>query len=187
MNEIHPAPLEFSAEALTTDPILHFFHYAHLPINLQSASAPFCGLALHIITTLPRNAERTVALRKLLEAKDAAVRANISNPKAGAVASANEGMPPFLTRLLAEHSELEDKLIKLRNFVGSPAFVELDEANRSLLIRQEEQMTDYRETLHTRIEIARAQLSDERVAEIGEAVEVGGHDIDRDGPVSFSG
>lgn len=31
----------------------------------------------HIVTSLPRNAERTVALRKLLEAKDAAVRANV--------------------------------------------------------------------------------------------------------------
>jgi len=44
---------------------------------LQAASRPFCELAAHIIGTLPRNAERTVALRKLLEAKDAAVRANV--------------------------------------------------------------------------------------------------------------
>ena len=32
-------------------------------------------LAGRIVETLPRNPERTVALRKLLEAKDAAVRA----------------------------------------------------------------------------------------------------------------
>ena len=32
-------------------------------------------MAATIIDTLPRNPERTVALRKLLEAKDAAVRA----------------------------------------------------------------------------------------------------------------
>jgi hypothetical protein len=37
----------------------------------------FYELACYIVTALPRNAERTVALRKLLEAKDAAVRANL--------------------------------------------------------------------------------------------------------------
>lgn len=80
-NGIHPAPAGFSPAALATDPILHFFHFAHLPAALQAASKPFCALALHIIETLPRNAERTVALRKLLEAKDAAVRANVGPVK----------------------------------------------------------------------------------------------------------
>ena len=59
------------------DPILQFFAYAHLPAPLQAVSKPFCELATHIVTTLPRNPERTVALRKLLEAKDAGVRALI--------------------------------------------------------------------------------------------------------------
>ena len=74
---IHPAPVEFSQQLLDVDPILRYFHYTHLPATLQAASRPFCELAAHIVTTLPRNAERTVALRKLLEAKDAAVRANV--------------------------------------------------------------------------------------------------------------
>jgi hypothetical protein len=74
---IHPAPIEFTPEQLAADPILRYFHYAHLPAALQGASAPFCALAQHIVTNLPRNAERTVALRKLLEAKDAAVRARV--------------------------------------------------------------------------------------------------------------
>lgn len=74
---IHPAPDGFTDEQLAADPILRYFHFAHLPATLQAASRPFCELASHIITTLPRNAERTVALRKLLEAKDAAVRANV--------------------------------------------------------------------------------------------------------------
>lgn len=74
---IHPAPEGFTAEQLTVDPILRYFHYAHLPPVLQTASKPFCDLARHIVETLPRNTERTVALRKLLEAKDAAVRANV--------------------------------------------------------------------------------------------------------------
>jgi len=72
---IHPAPQEFSAEQIAADPILRFFHYAHLPPALRERSSPFCDLAYRIIATTPRNAERTVALRKLLEAKDAAVRA----------------------------------------------------------------------------------------------------------------
>lgn len=60
------------------DHIMQFFAYDHLPPHLQKVSAPFCELAKSITddsTGLPRNAERTVALRKLLEAKDAAVRA----------------------------------------------------------------------------------------------------------------
>ena len=74
---IHPSPAEFTADQIATDAILRYFHYAHLPAVLQAASKLFCDLARHIVETLPRNAERTVALRKLLEAKDAAVRANV--------------------------------------------------------------------------------------------------------------
>lgn len=73
---IHPPPQEFSAEEIAQDAILRFFHYAHLPPALQARSKPFCDLARQIIDTTPRNAERTVALRKLLEAKDAGVRAH---------------------------------------------------------------------------------------------------------------
>lgn len=60
------------------DHILQFFAYAHLPPHLQTVSKPFGDLAQQIIETLPRNPERTVALRKLLEAKDAAVRALVA-------------------------------------------------------------------------------------------------------------
>jgi hypothetical protein len=57
--------------------ILQFFTYAHLPQHLQEVSAPFGDMANAIVDKLPRNPERTVALRKLLEAKDAAVRARL--------------------------------------------------------------------------------------------------------------
>ena len=57
------------------EPILKFFKYGHLPEALQLRSKPFADLAESLVATLPRNAERSVALRKLLEAKDAAVRA----------------------------------------------------------------------------------------------------------------
>jgi hypothetical protein len=59
----------------SAEPIMKFFIYAHLPPHLQAVSRPFGELAEHLIATLPRNAERSVALRKLLEGKDAAVRA----------------------------------------------------------------------------------------------------------------
>jgi hypothetical protein len=59
------------------EPMLQFFAIAHLRPEAQKISKPFAELAGFLITTLPRNPERTVALRKLLEAKDAAVRARL--------------------------------------------------------------------------------------------------------------
>lgn len=60
-----------------TEPIMQFFTYAHLPPHLQEVSKPFAQMAEMIVSSLPRNPERTVALRKLMEAKDCAVRALI--------------------------------------------------------------------------------------------------------------
>lgn len=60
------------------DHIMQFFAYAHLPPHLAEVSKPFGDLADAIVATLPRNQERTVALRKLLESKDAAVRAKLA-------------------------------------------------------------------------------------------------------------
>jgi hypothetical protein len=77
MSEIHPSPTEFTAEEIQQDATLRFFHYAHLPEKLQKSSSPFCAVARMIVDTLPRNAERSTALRKLLEAKDCAIRANL--------------------------------------------------------------------------------------------------------------
>jgi hypothetical protein len=57
-----------------SEPILQFFKYDHLPPLLQTVSKPFGDLAKDIVDSLPRNPERTITLRKLLEAKDAAVR-----------------------------------------------------------------------------------------------------------------
>ena len=62
------------------EPMLQFFSYAHLPEPMQKVSRPFCDLAQLIVATLPRNPERTVALRKLLEAKDCGIRATIYRP-----------------------------------------------------------------------------------------------------------
>jgi len=58
--------------------IIQFFSYVHLPPHLAEISKPFCDLANNVIMKLPSNSERSVALRKLLESKDAAVRAFIA-------------------------------------------------------------------------------------------------------------
>jgi hypothetical protein len=47
---IHPAPAEFSDAQVATDPILHFFHYAHLPPKLQATSRLFFILASSLVT-----------------------------------------------------------------------------------------------------------------------------------------
>jgi hypothetical protein len=63
---------------MPTEHIMQFFAYEHLPPRLAAVSKPFGDLATDIVETLPRNPERTVALRKLLESKDAAVRAKLA-------------------------------------------------------------------------------------------------------------
>jgi hypothetical protein len=66
--ELHPA----------TAALLEFFEYEHLPPHLRAVSEPFCNLAYvlaHNEELQGRGAELTTALRKLLEAKDCAVRA----------------------------------------------------------------------------------------------------------------
>jgi hypothetical protein len=58
--------------------VMQFFEFTHLPPTLREISRPFGRMADDIIRTLPRNQQRTIALNKLLEAKDAAVRAYIA-------------------------------------------------------------------------------------------------------------
>lgn len=67
--------------------LLQFFEYSHLPEHLQAVSKPFGELAKHLDETLPSNAETTVALRKLLESKDCAVRALLEKPEPSRVAA----------------------------------------------------------------------------------------------------
>lgn len=62
-----------------TLPILKHFTYAHLPPKLQQISAPFAVLADQLVASLKPGAELSTALRKLLESKDAAVRAAIDS------------------------------------------------------------------------------------------------------------
>lgn len=58
-------------------PIMKYFEYAHLPSHLQKVSKPICELAQQMDINLPDGAEKSAGLRKLLEAKDCFVRAEI--------------------------------------------------------------------------------------------------------------
>ncbi len=67
------------AEMVDSERMLKHFAFGHLPPTLQEISAGFCALACHLVQGVTPGPERTVALRKLLEGKDAAVRA-VVNP-----------------------------------------------------------------------------------------------------------
>ena len=58
-------------------PILRYFEYEHLPVDLQDISQACANLAHYLETRLPAGAEKSTALRKLLECKDAGVRAGL--------------------------------------------------------------------------------------------------------------
>lgn len=58
-----------------SEPLLQFFAYRDLPMHLHAIANDFKDMATLLVETLPRNAERTVALRKLLESRDCALRA----------------------------------------------------------------------------------------------------------------
>ena len=57
--------------------IMEFFKYNHLPEPLRDASKRISEVAEHFDATLVDSAEKSVGLRKLLEAKDALVRATL--------------------------------------------------------------------------------------------------------------
>jgi predicted Zn-ribbon and HTH transcriptional regulator len=59
------------------DPIMRWFTYAHLPPELQLASAPFCKLAEAVQYDYADTPQRALCLQLLLQAKDAAVRASM--------------------------------------------------------------------------------------------------------------
>lgn len=59
------------------DRMLKWFDYDHLPPHLKEMSVKFHSLATTLTIFILPGPERTVTLRKLLEAKDAAVRAMV--------------------------------------------------------------------------------------------------------------
>lgn len=67
--------IDLSARHPSTQQIMRYFDYDHLPIALQGISRPCGELAEAMCTVLPDGPELTTGLRKLLEAKDCFVRA----------------------------------------------------------------------------------------------------------------
>lgn len=62
-----------------TQQVLDFFAFDHLPPDLAAVSKPFSDLAHHVADGTAVGPEVTVCLRKLLEAKDCAVRAHVAS------------------------------------------------------------------------------------------------------------
>lgn len=65
------------------EPLLQFFAFGHLPEQLRDVSKPYSEMAHSLVSMLPRNPERTVALRKLLESRDSALRAMLFRDQSG--------------------------------------------------------------------------------------------------------
>jgi len=60
-----------------SEPIIKHFAFQHLPDHLQKVSKPIAELAVMFDEKLPKSAEKSAGLRKLLEAKDCFVRARL--------------------------------------------------------------------------------------------------------------
>lgn len=80
--------------AESPDDILRYFAYEHLQDEtMREMSKGFYDLAHRVVVTAPRCPERTVALRKLLEGKDAAVRACLPDQTSRGIRAATAGVP----------------------------------------------------------------------------------------------
>lgn len=134
-------PTEFTTDQIAADPILGYFGYAHLPFPLQEISSAFCSLAAFMVEAIPRSAERSAGLRKLLEAKDCAVRANVGNARE----------ETFFDRLVAERKQLDDRYTKLSNFLCTAQYEEMPRVEQNDLANQANVMLSYRNILDARI------------------------------------
>lgn len=64
-----------TAEKESGERMLRYFAFTHLTQGpMRETSAMFAWLAVQLVVRFPGSPERTVALRKVLEGKDAAVR-----------------------------------------------------------------------------------------------------------------
>ena len=60
-------------------------------------------------------------------------------------------MQPYQQRVVDEKRELDERLLKLRNYLASPVSASLDLEDRVLLETQEDVMSDYSVVLASRI------------------------------------
>lgn len=70
--------LEREKVEMDEERMMKWFGFSHLPEHLQGVSSFFYDAACKVVASIDPGPERTVALRKLLEAKDAAVRAKLN-------------------------------------------------------------------------------------------------------------
>lgn len=76
MKKLTALPEQVDVPTEGSSPILRYFAYGHLPEGpLRDMSSIMANYAGYLDVVLPAGAEKATALRKLLEAKDAAVRA----------------------------------------------------------------------------------------------------------------
>lgn len=92
MNSNAVRPADLTGRHPATVQLLRWFEYDHLlasgPIDLRGISAMFHDLAYELVRRLPDGPELSAGLRKLIEAKDCAVRAAVA---ANDAAAAREG------------------------------------------------------------------------------------------------
>jgi hypothetical protein len=133
--------------------ILQYFAHEHLPTHLQDVCRPFARLAAGL-AAIPPSPELTVALRKLLEAKDAAVRASLPQRTPAEVevmAAGWVGPTTARERVVLELAEIEDRLSRLTPFLGSPKFEALPAEQQADLREQEPVMRQYALILRRRL------------------------------------
>lgn len=77
-----------------TSEIIRWFAYEHLDGDKQLISKEFNAIAVKMDEALPAGAEKAVVLRKLLEAKDAAVRSSMESGRVEGKAREGLGWDP---------------------------------------------------------------------------------------------
>lgn len=65
------------SDSKMANPIMQYFAYEHLPLNLIPVSKRVSELAFFLNGIIPEGPEKAAGMRHLLEAKDAFVRASI--------------------------------------------------------------------------------------------------------------
>lgn len=73
-----PPPYALLSSTTIKFPDIQYFAYDHLPAHLQEVSQKFFNLATWMCNTFTYSKQLEISLYKLLEAKDAAVRAKIN-------------------------------------------------------------------------------------------------------------
>jgi hypothetical protein len=111
-------------------------------------------------------------------------------------------LPGHVQRMLREYTELDERLVMKIESLTSRHFADLEPVAQGLLAEQKSAMQHYHQVLKNRLDLEGIDMSQVRsydqidymleaesgiVAQhLGEPVEVGGHDIDHDGPPSFT-